>query len=143
MNATAIANLTATFLEKQAWFGSMASGRRGLGGGASLWSILGSFTSPTDLLKIFLLGGFLETLRRFFWRAIGYLVSYCYLTATVETNEPSYRECPPFCLADLLRTSFTEWILLWLSQRQSWSKPPATYFVAFSHGPLQIIPEQF
>jgi hypothetical protein len=92
MNVSEIANWTTSFFEKQAWLGA-ASGRQFRGGtGISLWSILNSFTSPRDLIMILIIGGALATIRRLLWKAWDALISYFYLVATLEVNEPSYRK---------------------------------------------------
>jgi hypothetical protein len=92
MNTSEIANWTARFIEKQAWFGA-AGGRRLRGGtDSSLWTLLSSFTSAGDLTKILIIGGALASIRRIFWKAWNALISHFYLAATLEVNEPSYRK---------------------------------------------------
>jgi hypothetical protein len=124
MNTSEIANWTARFIEKQTWLG--AAGGRRLRGGTdfSLWTSLSSFTSPGDLFKILIIGGALASIRRFFWKAWNALMSHFYLVATLEVNEPSYREYA-LCQMMLMRklsTIFIEWMLVWLAQHQEWSK---------------------
>jgi hypothetical protein len=96
-------NWTAAFLSpKQSWFGTKITEPNlvdgaGIASGGSflLWTLFNSLTSPAEVFKIFLFGGFLETLRRLVWRIWGYILSYCYLEATLERNEPAYRRLPP------------------------------------------------
>src|SRR6185437_2072428 len=89
MNATDIANWTQNLLGRQEWLNTVGFDSYP---NSSLWSLFRSFTSPTDLIKIFLFGGFLETARRIFWAAWSSFLSYFYMTATLEVYEPSYRK---------------------------------------------------
>jgi chaperone BCS1 len=57
----------------------------------SIFSILGSFSSFGDWLRLFLIGGLLETGRRSLWSLWYYLLQYLYLEAIIESHEPAYR----------------------------------------------------
>src|ERR1700748_3530146 len=84
------ANLTQLIRPRLLERGSHAFIDKGLSTG-SFWSLVTSFVSTSDLIKLFIYGGLLETARRFLWRAWNHFLSYFYLVAHLEQTEQSYR----------------------------------------------------
>ena len=58
----------------------------------SLWALITSVSTFGDWAKLLVLGGVLETGRRYLWRAWAYLISFFFLEAQLEATEPSYRK---------------------------------------------------
>jgi hypothetical protein len=67
-------------------------GGKGLEDLTSLWALFASFSTFSDWAKIFVLGGLLETARRYLWRTWKYIISHFFLEAQLEATETSYRE---------------------------------------------------
>ena len=73
--------------------GLKLGGNRGEVDLASLWAIISSISTFRDWAKVFVVGGVLETGRRYIWRIWAYFISFFFMEAQLDASEPSYREC--------------------------------------------------
>lgn len=72
---------------------------------ASLFSLLLSFGALRDWVKIFLIGGLLESCRRSAYTLYNACVEWFMLTVEISGDDPAYA-----------------WLLLWLSKHERWTK---------------------
>ncbi|KAG6888088.1 hypothetical protein C0995_010791 [Termitomyces sp. Mi166 len=72
---------------------------------SSFLAILFSFSALKDWLKLFVIGGIFESLRRFLMTGYNKFLNSFFIRASFDNMDPSY-----------------EWILVWLSRQPSWSK---------------------
>jgi chaperone BCS1 len=82
---------------------------------SSLFAFIYSFSSLHDYVKLIVLGGAFETLRRLYSASYKSLMDRFFITATFESDDVSYREHsfphPP--VAKLIQR--LEWVMFWLS----------------------------
>ena len=105
-------------------------------------SALISLFSPSgpsgDWLKLFVIGGILELLRRFsifIWRS---LVNQFWITIALEEYDDSYCESPDLSSCHLV-TSLTNrdpvaWMMLWLSKQPTWTRAKELSISTYSFG---------
>ncbi|KAJ6598474.1 P-loop containing nucleoside triphosphate hydrolase protein [Mycena vulgaris] len=72
---------------------------------SSLLTLLLSFSALRDWMKLAILGGLIETCRRFVFGGYHKLINSFFITACFEDQDASY-----------------EWMMVWLSRQPSWSK---------------------
>ena len=84
---------------------------------SSLLTFIYSFSALQDYLKLVVLGGALETLRRLYSASYRSLVDRFFITATFESDDASYgkHSFPSLPVTELTRDS--EWMMFWLSSR--------------------------
>ena len=84
---------------------------------SSLLTFIYSFSALRDYLKLVVLGGAFETLRRLYSASYRSLVDRFFITATFESDDASYRKhsFPSLLVAEL--TLDSEWMMFWLSSR--------------------------
>ena len=58
----------------------------------SLWALVVSFPALWDWIRLFLIGGLLESTRRYLWSSYNYLAARFVFTVTFDQNDATYRE---------------------------------------------------
>ncbi|KAG5647856.1 hypothetical protein DXG03_007780 [Asterophora parasitica] len=72
---------------------------------SSLLTFLFSFSALHDWLKLFVIGGILETCRRGFYASYNKFVNSFFISATFDENDDSY-----------------DWVMVWLSKKPAWAE---------------------
>jgi chaperone BCS1 len=83
----------------------------------SLLTFTHTFSALRDYLKLIVLGGSFEALRRLYSASYRSLVDRFFITATFESEDVSYGEHPFPSLPVTELTEDSEWMLFWLSSR--------------------------
>lgn len=82
---------------------------------SSLLTFIYSFSALQDYFKLIVLGGAFETLRRLYSTSYKNFMDRFFITATFESDDPSFGEhafpCPPVTLL----TQRLDWMMFWLS----------------------------
>ena len=90
-----------------------------------LLSLLLSFSALRDWVKLFVIGGAIETSRRCLMMAWSAFLESFWLTACFDDNDMSYSEF--ICAIEPLEVCSCvislDWILFWLSKNSTWSEP--------------------
>jgi chaperone BCS1 len=84
---------------------------------SSLFTFIYSFSALRDYLKLIVLGGAFETLRRLYSASYRNLMDRFFITATFESEDSSYGEHPFLSLSVTELIEDSEWMMFWLSSR--------------------------
>lgn len=91
---------------------------------AGLWTFLLSFRALHDWLKLFLIGGALETVRRMFYYAWQTALEAFWITAHFDQDDESFgTPSEPWwrtVFVDPVFSSPPDWMMVWLSKHPAW-----------------------
>ena len=92
---------------------------------SSLVAFLFSLAALRDWLKLILIGGFLEALRRLTVNTYESFVGSFWVTAYFDEDDSSYSMCHPVSFWGVIEYSsdpFSGWMMVWLSKQPNWGE---------------------